>query len=240
MIMTNKSSEEKIRKHLDIILKKTKLDEKQVFVFVQNENPTHDFDGKVLLSSPYQINTLPDGSGGIYQALLPALPKLEKAGLEYFYVCSDNNVLCRVPDLHMVGCAIGKTADCVAKVMKEERILPKEVVEKRNPKNPIKLIFREGSIGNTFFTLDFLKEACLQYDSLPFHEIQKSIPFWNPNTRKIIHPVGKNGIKKERFIYDALFHAKFVFFSILKFFLAIFSCSDCLNPRSLNLDTIFS
>uniref|UniRef100_A0A915LX47 UDP-N-acetylglucosamine diphosphorylase n=1 Tax=Meloidogyne javanica TaxID=6303 RepID=A0A915LX47_MELJA len=125
MIMTNKSSEEKIRKHLDIILKKTRLDGKQVFVFAQNENPAHDFDGKVLLSSPYQINTLPDGSGGIYQVLLPALPKLDSAGLEYFYVCSDNNILCRVPDLHMVGCAINKTADCVVKVA-EERILPKD------------------------------------------------------------------------------------------------------------------
>ncbi|CAK5092839.1 unnamed protein product [Meloidogyne enterolobii] len=221
MIMTNKSSEEKIRKHLDIILKKTKLDAKQVFVFVQNENPTHDFDGKVLLSSPYQINTLPDGTGGIYQALLPALPKFENAGLEYFYVCSDNNILCRVPDLDMVGCAIDKTADCVVKVIEKkissEEIgklkvldfskISKEVAEKSDPKNPHKLFFREGNINNYFFTLDFLKEACLQYDSLPFHELRERIPFWNPSTRKIIYPIGKNGIKKERFILDAFIHA---------------------------------
>uniref|UniRef100_A0A914LC51 UDP-N-acetylglucosamine diphosphorylase n=1 Tax=Meloidogyne incognita TaxID=6306 RepID=A0A914LC51_MELIC len=162
-----------------------------------------------------------EGSSGIYQTILPALSKFEKAGLEYFYVCSDNNILGRVPDLHMVGCAICKTADCVVKViekkMSSEEIgnlkvldsskISKQVAEKSHPNNPLRFIFREGSVGNCFFTLDFLKEACLQYDSLPYHEIQKSIPFWNPNTRKIIHPIGKNGIKKERFIYDALVHA---------------------------------
>uniref|UniRef100_A0A915NTC9 UDP-N-acetylglucosamine diphosphorylase n=1 Tax=Meloidogyne floridensis TaxID=298350 RepID=A0A915NTC9_9BILA len=149
-----------------------------------------------------------EGSSGIYQTILPALSKFEKAGLEYFYVCSDNNILGRVPDLHMVGCAICKTADCVVKViekkMSSEEIgnlkvldsskISKQVAEKSHPNNSLKFIFREG-------------KACLQYDSLPYHEIQKSIPFWNPNTRKIIHPIGKNGIKKERFIYDALVHA---------------------------------
>uniref|UniRef100_A0A915M0G1 UDP-N-acetylglucosamine diphosphorylase n=1 Tax=Meloidogyne javanica TaxID=6303 RepID=A0A915M0G1_MELJA len=228
MIMTNKSSEEKIRKHLDIILKQTKLDGKQVFVFVQNENPTHDFDGKALLSSPYQINTLPDGSGGIYQALLPALSKFEKAGLEYFYVCSDDNILCLVPDLHMIGCGVVKNADCVVKVIEKRKPseaielvgvengklkvldsseIPKKLAKERDPNDPEKLLFRAGNINNYFFTFDFLKEACLQYDSLPYHEIQKSIPFWNPSFGRIVHPMGKNGITKERFIFDAFVHA---------------------------------
>uniref|UniRef100_A0A1I8AXI4 UDP-N-acetylglucosamine diphosphorylase n=1 Tax=Meloidogyne hapla TaxID=6305 RepID=A0A1I8AXI4_MELHA len=229
LIMTSKSTDEKIRQHLDIILKKTNLDWKQVIVFVQNEIPAHDVDGKPLLSSPNQLVTSPDGDGGIYQAILPLLPKLEQNGIEYFHVYCADNILCRVPDLHMIGCAIDKKADCVLKVIEKknpsEKIghvcvedgkikvlnysdIPKDMAEKRDPKFPEKLLFRAGNIANHFFTLDFLKKACFEFDSLPFHEVRKRIPFWDPGYGKNIEPIGENGIKKERFISDAFVHAK--------------------------------
>lgn len=100
-------------------------------VFIQNEIPAHDFDGQPLLSAPDRPVTSPgfwkilrhfqeknflDGNGGIYQAILPKLPELEEMGIEYFHVYCVDNILCRVPDLHMIGFAVDKKADCVLKV----------------------------------------------------------------------------------------------------------------------------
>nr|CAD2147348.1 unnamed protein product [Meloidogyne enterolobii] len=227
--MTSKSTDAKIREHLDIILKKTNLDWKNVMVFIQNEIPAHDFDGQPLLSAPDRPVTSPDGNGGIYQAILPKLPELEEMGIEYFHVYCVDNILCRVPDLHMIGFAVDKKADCVLKVIEKkdpsEKVghvcvedgkikvleyseIPKELAEKRDPKFPEKLFFRAGNIANHFFTLDFLKKACLEFDSLPYHEARKRIPYWDPVTGKNVQPTSENGIKKERFIFDAFIHSK--------------------------------
>ena len=37
-------------------------------------------------------------------------------GIEYFHVYCVDNILCRVPDLHMIGFAVDNKADCVLKV----------------------------------------------------------------------------------------------------------------------------
>uniref|UniRef100_A0A914NIU0 UDP-N-acetylglucosamine diphosphorylase n=1 Tax=Meloidogyne incognita TaxID=6306 RepID=A0A914NIU0_MELIC len=229
LIMTSKSTDAKIREHLDIILKKTNLDWKNVIVFIQNEIPAHNFDGQPLLSAPDRPVTSPDGNGGIYQAILPKLPELEEMGIEYFHVYCVDNILCRVPDLHMIGFAVDKKADCVLKVIEKkdpsEKVghvcvedgkikvleyseIPKELAERRDPKFPEKLFFRAGNIANHFFTLDFLKKACLEFDSLPYHEARKRIPYWDPATGKNVQPTSENGIKKERFIFDAFIHSK--------------------------------
>uniref|UniRef100_A0A914LQ50 UDP-N-acetylglucosamine diphosphorylase n=1 Tax=Meloidogyne incognita TaxID=6306 RepID=A0A914LQ50_MELIC len=275
LVMTSKTTDAKIREHLDIILKKTNLDWKnrvkvarrygkkavianaqklpkwqsgerapvflfaicktslflkfQVMIFIQNEIPAHDFDGQPLLSAPDRPVTSPDGNGGIYQAILPKLPELEEMGIEYFHVYCVDNILCRVPDLHMIGFAVDNKADCVLKVIEKkdpsEKVghvcvedgkikvleyseIPKELAEKRDPKFPEKLFFRAGNIANHFFTLDFLKKACLEFDSLPYHEARKRIPYWDPATGRNVQPNSENGIKKERFIFDAFIHSK--------------------------------
>uniref|UniRef100_A0A1I8B5X9 UDP-N-acetylglucosamine diphosphorylase n=1 Tax=Meloidogyne hapla TaxID=6305 RepID=A0A1I8B5X9_MELHA len=201
----------------------------KVIVFVQNEIPAHDFAGQPLLSSPDQPVTSPDGNGGIYQAILPLIPKLDEIGIEYFHVYCVDNILCRVPDLHMIGCAIDKKADCVLKVIEKKNLsekvghvcvedgkikvleyseIPKELAEQRDPKFPEKLLFRDGNIANHFFTINFLKKACLEFDSLPYHEARKRIPYWDPVTGKNVQPTEENGIKRERFIFDAFVHSK--------------------------------
>ncbi|KAL7072248.1 hypothetical protein ACQ4LE_008482 [Meloidogyne hapla] len=184
---------------------------------------------KPLLSSPNQLATSPDGDGGVYQAILPIIPKLEQNGIEYFHVYCADNILCRVPDLHMIGCAIDKKADCISKVIEknnpyekiglvcieDEKIklydhskISKGLIGKRYPKFPEKLLLHAGYIGNQFFTLDFLKKACFEFDSLPSHQVRKRMPFWDPVYGKNIQPtIGVNGIKRKLFIFDSFVHA---------------------------------
>ena len=57
-----------------------------------------------------------DGHGGLYDAIAPLVPLLENRGVEYIHCYCVDNILCRVPDLHMIGCAIERKVDCATKV----------------------------------------------------------------------------------------------------------------------------
>lgn len=94
--------------------------------------------------------------------------------------------------------------------------ISKELAEKRDPDCPDKLLFRAGNIANHFFTFDFLQKACKEIKSFPYHAARKRIPYMDPVTGENIKPVKENGIKLERFIFDAFIHAKLVLF---KFYL---------------------
>ena len=84
-------------------------------------------DGKVILASPTEIATAPDGNGGLYAGLRARLSStdpvhtvlsdLKSRGIEYIHAYAVDNCLVRVADPVFIGYSIEKQADCAAKVV---------------------------------------------------------------------------------------------------------------------------
>lgn len=53
---------------------------------------------------------------GMYAAIRPIIPKLKARNVKYFHIYCVDNILCRVADPHLIGCAIDMDADCAATV----------------------------------------------------------------------------------------------------------------------------
>ncbi|KAL3091521.1 hypothetical protein niasHS_005091 [Heterodera schachtii] len=205
LVMTNGTNDVAVRSHIIAICRETKLSLDQIIVFSQKETPAFDFDGNVLMKSRTELATAPDGHGGFYEAVRPHLSELEKRGVQYLHLYCVDNILCRVAGQSMIGYAIEQNADCVLKVVEKSdpyelvdkviregerfRVLqcsetPSELAERRCPMFPSKFLLRKGSIESYMVTFGFLRKACDLL--LPYHAV------CNPN-----------GIKLERFIFDA-------------------------------------
>ncbi|KAI3421029.1 hypothetical protein GPALN_014656 [Globodera pallida] len=231
LVMTSGTTDTEIRDHLDAVLTETGLSPAQLLVFTQNEIPAFDFGGQAFLKSPTQLVTAPDGNGGFYDAICPLLPELEKRGVQHLHIYCVDNILCRVADPLMIGCAIDRGADCALKVIEK-----RDPAERRCPVDPSKLFLNAGSIANHVVTLNFLREACAKADAvLPYHVARKRIPFWDPKLKKTVQPTEPNGIKLERFIFDAFTLSKNV---LLWQVPAEEEFSPLKNPESAGVDCL--
>ncbi|KAF8317532.1 UDP-N-acetylglucosamine diphosphorylase [Cantharellus anzutake] len=103
------------------------LSRSNVIFFEQGTLPCFSPDGKVIMASPTEIATAPDGNGGYYAGLrAPLSPSdpdhtglsdLKSRGVEYLHAYAVDNCLVRVADPVFVGYNIWKHADCAAKVI---------------------------------------------------------------------------------------------------------------------------
>ncbi|KAF7639341.1 hypothetical protein Mgra_00001305 [Meloidogyne graminicola] len=228
LVMTSRSTDAQTRAHLKDVVEETGLDSDQVIVFSQDELPAFSLEGEALLSEPYRLVTSPDGHGGLYNAISPLLPLLEEKGLEYIQVYNVDNILCRVPDLYMIGCAIERKADCVAKVIEklnpseavghvcldkgkvrvlEYSEISKELSEARFPSG--KLLLSAGSISIHLFSFSFLKIACKPENikSMPLHAARKKINYLEIGEENKLKLKDTIAIKLERFVFDAFHHS---------------------------------
>uniref|UniRef100_A0A182W9T2 UDP-N-acetylglucosamine diphosphorylase n=1 Tax=Anopheles minimus TaxID=112268 RepID=A0A182W9T2_9DIPT len=196
----------------------------QIRLFRQRSVPCVDFEGRILLDEKWKMATAPDGNGGIFRALKyeGLLSQMERAGVKYLHVHSVDNILIKVADPVFIGYCVRKNADCGVKVI--EKVQPDEAVgvvcevngeyqvveyselssETANRRNPTdgKLTFNAGNICNHFFTTDFL---CRMADTtMPLHVAKKKIPYVDTTTGDRVKPTTPNGIKMEKFIFDAI------------------------------------
>uniref|UniRef100_A0A915LLM2 UDP-N-acetylglucosamine diphosphorylase n=1 Tax=Meloidogyne javanica TaxID=6303 RepID=A0A915LLM2_MELJA len=231
LIMTSRSTNADTRAHLKEVVEEAGLCSDQVIIFTQDELPAFSLDGEALLAEPYRLVTSPDGHGGLYNAISPLLPLLEQKGLEFIQVYNVDNILCKVPDLFMVGSAIEQKADCVAKVI--EKINPSEAVghvclekgkvrvleyseisfelaEARDSDG--KLILCAGSISIHLLSLNFLRIACLPENIklMPLHAARKQINYLEigKDSGDYLKRKEATAIKLERFVFDAFHHSK--------------------------------
>jgi UDP-N-acetylglucosamine/UDP-N-acetylgalactosamine diphosphorylase len=89
--------------------------------------PCFTFDGKVILASPSEIATAPDGNGGVYAGLRrplspfrptdTVLSDLRARNISYVHTYAVDNCLVRVADPVFLGFSISKQADCASKVV---------------------------------------------------------------------------------------------------------------------------
>ncbi|GMR48180.1 hypothetical protein PMAYCL1PPCAC_18375, partial [Pristionchus mayeri] len=226
LVMTSRSTNGETATHLEAV-KKThwKDDEERIFLFSQEDIPAFDMQGKLMLAEKNRVATAPNGNGGLYSALAPLLGQLSGKGVKWIHVYSVDNVLCKVADPLMVGIAVDKGADCIAKAVKRVDAGEKVGVVCMNGGKPTvveyselgelasrclpdgRLEYRAGNIANHLFTLDFLKSLITPDFHLPYHRAEKKIGFVNENG-EVVKPPSPNGIKLEQFVFDVFEKSK--------------------------------
>jgi len=191
----------------------------KIIFFEQRMIPCFDFDGKIILETPTKIARAPDGNGGLYWALKNEgiLDHMEQNSVRYLHVYCVDNVLVKVADPVFMGYCIEKGAESGNKVV--EKLTPNEAVgvvcrvdgkfqvveyseigtENAKLTRPSgKLVYYAGNICNHFFTTEFLRKICENFDHLlPHHVAKKKIPCIEQPK-----PSTPNGIKLEKFVFD--------------------------------------
>ncbi len=190
--------------------------------------------GRVLMTGPGEIATNPDGHGGSLKALHTggALADMRRRGVEFISYFQVDNPIVNVLDPVFIGLhadpAVSSRemsskmvpkADAAEKVgvfctagsgprkgrveVVEYSDLPAELAAMTNPDGS--LVYSAGSIAVHILGVEFVER--LNTDArldLPYHRADKKIPCIDPETGEPVNPTGNNGVKLERFVFDAL------------------------------------
>jgi UDP-N-acetylglucosamine/UDP-N-acetylgalactosamine diphosphorylase len=206
------------------------LDPRDVMFFPQGVLPSLDIvTGKVLMASPSEPATNPDGHGGSIKALhvSGALSDMTKRGIEQISYFQVDNPCVRVLDPVFLGlhaAAPDSSAEMSSKMLSkaypEEKLgvfcqskgrvevieysdLPMELQRERLPDGSLRFV--AGSIAIHIMSVRFVERLATDPNfSLPYHRAEKKIPCIDPETGAAINPTGNNGVKLERFVFDAL------------------------------------
>lgn len=188
--------------------------------FKQGNVPACDQDYKILLEEKTKLMQVPDGNGGIFDALLKSglLAFLKAEGVKWLQVAGVDNVLLETLDPFFVGFAENSGAKLasksVARLNESEKVgifalkngrpsvleyteVDAELRKAKNEKGDY--LLSEANIANHLFDLTCDEfERCLQ---LPFHKAHKKISYFDGSSQ--VTPSKENAYKFEQFIFDA-------------------------------------
>ncbi len=191
-----------------------------VWFFVQEQLPTVDTNGKLMLSGKGTISTAPNGNGGWYASMAKTgmLKIVQEADIEWLNVFAVDNVLQRIADPCFIGAVIesGKVsgAKVVAKAAPEEKVgvlcledgkpsiveyyeMTDEMLHSREADGT--LSYNYGVILNYLFRVDKLNKTLSV--KLPLHRAFKKIKYMNAEA-DIITPDEPNAYKFETLVLD--------------------------------------
>jgi UDP-N-acetylglucosamine/UDP-N-acetylgalactosamine diphosphorylase len=191
-----------------------------VFFFVQEQLPTLDTNGKLMLAGKGKVRTAPNGNGGWYASMAKTgmLRIVQNAKIEWLNVFAVDNVLQRIADPCFIGAVIesGKVsgAKVVAKAYPEERVgvlcledgrpsiveyyeMTDEMINRREPDGT--LSYNYGVILNYLFRVDRLDQTLSV--KLPLHRAFKKIPYMTVSG-EMITPEEPNAYKFETLALD--------------------------------------
>lgn len=202
----------------------------QVMFFQQGVMPSLDIKtGKMLMASPHEVATNPDGHGGSIRALQVsgALTDMQRRGVEHLSYFQVDNPMVRVIDPVFLGLhasasdsSAEMSSKMVAKAEPGEKVgvfcladgkteileysdMPKELQNARNADGS--LTYKAGNIAVHALSRAFIERVATDAKfSLPCHRAEKKIPCVDPVTGAAITPAENNGVKLEKFIFDAL------------------------------------
>lgn len=191
-----------------------------VWFFVQEQLPTVDTNGKLMLSGKGVVSTAPNGNGGWYASMAKTgmLKVVQEAKIEWLNVFAVDNVLQRIADPCFIGAVIesGKVsgAKVVAKAAPEEKVgvlcledgkpsiveyyeMTDEMLHNREADGA--LSYNYGVILNYLFRVDMLNKTLSV--KLPLHRAFKKIKYMAENG-KMITPEEPNAYKYETLVLD--------------------------------------
>ena len=191
-----------------------------VWFFVQEQLPTVDTNGKLMLADNGKIKTAPNGNGGWYASMAKTgmLKIVQNAHIEWLNVFAVDNVLQRIADPCFIGAVIesGKVsgAKVVAKADPEERDgvlcledgrpsiveyyeMTDEMIHSREADGT--LSYNYGVILNYLFRVDKLNQTLSV--KLPLHRAFKKIPYMSASS-EFIKPDEPNAYKFETLALD--------------------------------------
>ena len=191
-----------------------------VFFFVQEQLPTIDTKGKLMLADKGVIKTAPNGNGGWYASMAKTgmLQIVKDAQLEWLNVFAVDNVLQRIADPCFIGAVIesGKVSGSkvVAKANPEERVgvlcledgkpsiveyyeMTDEMIHSREADGT--LSYNYGVILNYLFRVDKLNQTLSV--KLPLHRAFKKIPYMT-GSGEYVKPEEPNAYKFETLALD--------------------------------------
>ncbi len=201
------------------------LPAEDVFFFRQGMVPSFDLEGRLILAEPGRILENPDGHGGALTALLRsgALADVQRRGADTLFYYQVDNPLVRMADPAFLGFHALAGAEMSCKVVRKRDPREKAGVVARIDGRPGiveytelddvyrdardvsgELVFWAGNTAIHAFDLAFALRVAREADRwLPFHAARKPIPTLDDEGRRVL-PSAPNGLKLERFVFDAL------------------------------------
>lgn len=210
------------------------LRRESVMFFPQGVMPSLDIKtGKILLAGKGEVATNPDGHGGSLKALVVsgAIADMKKRGVEHISYFQVDNPCVRAVDPVFLGLHAGAkdssaemSSKMVPKVAPEEKVgvfcksrgkvevieysdLPMDLQRERLRDGSLRFI--AGSIAIHAIGVAFVERLVNDPKfQLPYHRAEKKIPCVDPATGAAVTPTANNGVKLERFVFDALAMAR--------------------------------
>ena len=191
-----------------------------VWFFMQEQLPTLDQEGKLMLAERGRIKTAPNGNGGWYASMAKTgmLEVIRKSKIEWLNVFAVDNVLQQIADPCFIGAVIesGRVsgAKVVAKAAPDEKVgvicledgkpsiveyyeMTEEMRTLRTEDG--RLAYNYGVILNYLFRVDKLNQTLGAH--LPLHRAFKAIPYMDA-TGAMISPEEPNAYKFETLALD--------------------------------------
>lgn len=206
------------------------LEASDLMFFPQGTMPSFDMNtGKILLAGKDQIATNPDGHGGSITALAHsgALADMRERGVEHLSYFQVDNPIIRILDPVFIGLhaqhedsSSEVTSKMLPKAYPEEKVglfcrsqdrtmvieysdMPAETQAETDENGQLR--FLAGSIAIHMFGVEFLERIAGDKSfALPYHRAVKKVPHLDLETGQQVAPTEPNGIKLEKFVFDAL------------------------------------
>ncbi len=206
------------------------LSEGDVMFFPQGVMPSLDIGtGKMLMAAKDEVATNPDGHGGSIKALhvSGALADMRRRGIEQISYFQVDNPIVKVVDPVFLGLHVAApdssgemSSKMIPKTGPGEKVgvfcsaggrtqvveysdMPEALSHATNPDGSLR--FNAGSIAVHIMSVAFVEKLATDPGfALPFHRAEKKVPCIDIETGEPIKPDTINGVKLEKFVFDAL------------------------------------
>lgn len=210
------------------------LDPANIMFFQQGMLPSFDIrTGKILLAHQDEVATNPDGHGGSIAALKRsgAIADMKQRGIEHLSYFQVDNPIVRTLDPVFLGLHASApdssgemSSKMIAKTDPAEKVgvfasvekngrrvvevieysdFPAALAQEKLPDGSLR--FNAGSIAVHVLGVGFLEKLASDPSfELPFHRAEKKVPCVDLGTGEEIQPTANNGVKLEKFIFDAV------------------------------------
>jgi len=206
------------------------LSKENVMFFMQGTMPSFDLaTGRILMAEKSTIATNPDGHGGSLKALVVsgAAADMRSRGIEHVSYFQVDNPNVNVLDPVFIGLhaqAEDSSAEMSSKMLRKaeakEKVgvfcraagrtmvveysdLPDALAEGTDSSGSLRFV--SGSPAIHLMSVEFIER--LAHDpafSLPYHRAVKKVPHIDFETGDTVEPTEVNGVKLERFVFDAI------------------------------------